>query len=221
MHGCAVEKGDSEAAPPPELRSGSNSAPKLPTPRPETLRMGGAPVKALQIIDAARAAGVTLFDRRRQPAAEVRLAAAPGGPRGPLSAQVRSDHLPAVRIAAVGPPRTGTSSSRTGRRSPNSMAGFLDKRLRQALSGPVSSNGSIATRSARRRTAAGWCGGGEREGNVLLPFGIERAGHAWMHSRCWRPWHEHRQAQAIDFLQALGIAAPSKFPNDFAKNGAA
>ena len=66
----------------------------------------------------------------------------------------------------------------------------------------------------------GWCGGGEREGNVLLPFGIERAGNAWMHSRCWRPWHEQRQAHAIDHLQALGIAAPSKFPNDFAKNGA-
>jgi hypothetical protein len=60
-----------------------------------------------------------------------------------------------------------------------------------------------------------WCGGGEREGNVLLPFGTERAGHTWMHSACWRPWHEHRQAQAVDFLQALGIAAPSDFTSDF------
>jgi hypothetical protein len=64
-----------------------------------------------------------------------------------------------------------------------------------------------------------WCGGGERGDNALLPFGAHRAGHAWLHSRCWRPWHEHRQAQAIAFLRALRIAAPSEFPNDFAKNG--
>jgi hypothetical protein len=64
-----------------------------------------------------------------------------------------------------------------------------------------------------------WCGGGEREENALLPFGTEHAGHAWMHSACWRPWHEHRQAQAVDFLHALGIAAPIEFPRDFAKNG--
>ena len=74
-------------------------------------------------------------------------------------------------------------------------------------------------RSAQDRCC--WCGGGEREDNVLLPFGTDCAGHAWMHSRCWRPWHEHRQAQAVDFLQALGIAAPSEFPNNFGKNGSA
>jgi len=65
------------------------------------------------------------------------------------------------------------------------------------------------------------CGGGERADNVLLPFGAARAGHAWLHSACWRPWHEHRQAQAADFLRALGFAAPSESPNDFAKSGAA
>jgi hypothetical protein len=66
-----------------------------------------------------------------------------------------------------------------------------------------------------------WCGGGERADNVLLPIGVDRAGHAWLHSACWRPWHEHRQAQAADFLRAFGFAAPSESPNDFAKNGAA
>lgn len=65
-----------------------------------------------------------------------------------------------------------------------------------------------------------WCGGGEREANVLLPFGVDSTGHAWLHSHCWRPWHRQRQVRAITFLRALGIAAPSDFPNDFAKNGA-
>ena len=66
-----------------------------------------------------------------------------------------------------------------------------------------------------------WCGGEEREGNALLPIGTERAGHAWMHNRCWQPWRDHRRAQAVDFLRALGIAAPSDFSIDFVKNGGA
>ena len=66
-----------------------------------------------------------------------------------------------------------------------------------------------------------WCGGAERSAEVLLPFGVAPTGHAWLHSGCWRPWHELRQAQAVDFLQALGIAVPIDFPNDFAKNGGA
>ena len=65
------------------------------------------------------------------------------------------------------------------------------------------------------------CGGGEPGDNVLLPFGADRVGHAWLHSTCWRPWHERRHGQAIDFLWALGFAAPSESPNDFAKNGGA
>jgi hypothetical protein len=64
-----------------------------------------------------------------------------------------------------------------------------------------------------------WCGGMEREDNVLLPFGVESAGHAWLHSACWRPWYEHRKAEAAAVLRLIGIAAPTEFPDDFAKNG--
>ena len=66
-----------------------------------------------------------------------------------------------------------------------------------------------------------WCGGAERSAEILLPFGVAPTGHAWLHSGCWHPWREHRQAQAAESLQALGIAAPSEFPDDFAKNGGA
>jgi hypothetical protein len=64
-----------------------------------------------------------------------------------------------------------------------------------------------------------WCGGAERSADVLLPFGVAPTGHAWLHSGCWQPWREHRRAQAVDFLKALGTALPSEFPNDFAKDG--
>ena len=66
-----------------------------------------------------------------------------------------------------------------------------------------------------------WCDGGRTVSQRPPSFWRRATGHAWLHSGCWRPWREHRQAQAVDFLQALGIAVPIEFPNDFAKNGGA
>ena len=40
-------------------------------------------------------------------------------------------------------------------------------------------------------------------------------------TRCWAAWYEHGKAEAIARLAAMGIAAPSEFPNDFGKNGGA
>jgi hypothetical protein len=63
-----------------------------------------------------------------------------------------------------------------------------------------------------------WCGGTERD-NVLLPFGVESAGHAWVHSGCWRAWHEARRASAVAGLTAIGIA-PAGFSSEFGRGGA-
>jgi len=49
-----------------------------------------------------------------------------------------------------------------------------------------------------------WCGRAEREDDVLLPFGVESTGHAWLHSACWRPWSEHRRAEAVAALLRWG-----------------
>lgn len=64
------------------------------------------------------------------------------------------------------------------------------------------------------------CGGSERAHDKLLPFGTEQTGHAWLHLRCWPAWHAAREAGAVAALAAMGITPTSKFPNDFAKNGA-
>jgi hypothetical protein len=61
-----------------------------------------------------------------------------------------------------------------------------------------------------------WCERAEREDNVLLPFGVESTGHAWLHSACWRPWSEHRRAEAVAALTVMGIEI-TRFPDDFAK----
>jgi hypothetical protein len=54
-----------------------------------------------------------------------------------------------------------------------------------------------------------WCGGAERSGDVLLPFGVAPTGHAWLHSRCWGPWHEQRERHAMAALTPLG-ASPAR-----------
>ncbi len=65
------------------------------------------------------------------------------------------------------------------------------------------------------------CGEAEFGHDPLLPFGTDSTGHAWLHSHCWSAWHAARQAEAVAALEAMGIAIPARFPNDFDKNGGA
>ena len=50
------------------------------------------------------------------------------------------------------------------------------------------------------------CGGGNRRGDPLLPFGTEN-GHVWLHGTCWPEWHQLRRAEAIAALRAMAIQA--------------
>jgi hypothetical protein len=52
------------------------------------------------------------------------------------------------------------------------------------------------------------CGDREHAHDPLLPYGVEPAGHAWLHSRCWPAWYEARKAKAVAALKAMGIEAP-------------
>jgi hypothetical protein len=49
------------------------------------------------------------------------------------------------------------------------------------------------------------CGGGEQAQDVLLPFGAEQTGHAWLHLRCWDAWHAGRKVPAVAALSTFGI----------------
>jgi hypothetical protein len=58
------------------------------------------------------------------------------------------------------------------------------------------------------RSRPGWClgcGGREHSHDPLLPYGIEQAGLAWLHSRCWEAWHAARKREAVAALKAIGI----------------
>ena len=65
------------------------------------------------------------------------------------------------------------------------------------------------------------CGKAQQGHDPLLPFGSERTGHAWLHSHCWSAWSAARQAEAVAALEAMRIATPAGFPDDFDKNGGA
>jgi hypothetical protein len=52
------------------------------------------------------------------------------------------------------------------------------------------------------------CGRVEDEDGVLLPFGTEASGHAWLHFDCWPAWHSQRRADAIAALATMGIPVP-------------
>jgi hypothetical protein len=56
------------------------------------------------------------------------------------------------------------------------------------------------------------CGGVDRSHDPLLPFGVERTGHAWLHSRCWPAWYADRKAQAIAGLATQGIVRNGHMP---------
>src|SRR5262249_18426866 len=61
------------------------------------------------------------------------------------------------------------------------------------------------------RSAAGRCVGcGDRAyaHDPLLPYGVEPAGHVWLHLRCWPAWYAARKAKAVSVLAAMGISAP-------------
>jgi hypothetical protein len=44
------------------------------------------------------------------------------------------------------------------------------------------------------------CGGNENTIDLLLPYGAEPTGHAWLHSRCWAAWQANRKATATAAL---------------------
>jgi hypothetical protein len=41
----------------------------------------------------------------------------------------------------------------------------------------------------------------------LVPYGVEPAGHVWLHSRCWEAWHAARKREAAAALKAMGVEA--------------
>src|SRR5262245_42794495 len=48
-----------------------------------------------------------------------------------------------------------------------------------------------------------WCGKPETPSAMVRPFGAGE--HAWLHSECWPPWHQSRQAEAARALKGMGI----------------
>jgi hypothetical protein len=52
-----------------------------------------------------------------------------------------------------------------------------------------------------------WCGEVESSSAIIVPFGTEPGTLTWLHSECWRDWHDARRAKAILALDSMGIRA--------------
>jgi hypothetical protein len=50
-----------------------------------------------------------------------------------------------------------------------------------------------------------WCGGHEKHGAPILPFGVTPHGHTWLHGECWKPWYDDRRRHARAALSQFGI----------------
>jgi hypothetical protein len=176
-------------------------------------------VSAAEALGAARAAGVDL----RLDGGDLVLEASAPPPLAIMD--LLSRHKPGI-VALLRPGRDGWS--------PEEWQVFFDERARIA-----EFDGGLPRVDADARAFAccivEWldrnfacsppgrclaCGGGESADEALLPHGVESAGHAWLHSRCWTAWHAARRADAFAALEAMGIRPP-EFSNDFAKNGGA
>ena len=49
------------------------------------------------------------------------------------------------------------------------------------------------------------CGRGDEQAGIVLPFGTEANGHAWLHAACWPDWYARRRAEAVAALAAMNI----------------
>jgi hypothetical protein len=49
------------------------------------------------------------------------------------------------------------------------------------------------------------CGRGDEQAGIVLPFGIEASGHAWLHAECWPAWHAKRWEEAVAALSEMSI----------------
>jgi hypothetical protein len=55
-----------------------------------------------------------------------------------------------------------------------------------------------------------YCRRGDRNGDALLPLGMESAGRAWLHKGCRDVWHANRRAKAFAALADLGVDRPGR-----------
>jgi len=169
--------------------------------------LGHAILSAIQVLKAARAIGVEIAIDGD----DVVLKTASAPPDDVLLAL--RGHNPGI-IALL---RRGDDG-----RSAEDWLAFFDERVTT-----IEANGKVprleAETRAYARCVAEWlnrnpersragrclgCGDREYAHDALLPYGVDPAGHVWLHSRCWPAWYAARKAKAVSALAAMGITLP-------------
>ena len=55
-----------------------------------------------------------------------------------------------------------------------------------------------------------WCGEPYRDGNAVVPFGVDSGGHTWLHPECWSDWRQDRRERAQRALQGMCLDISSE-----------
>ena len=55
-----------------------------------------------------------------------------------------------------------------------------------------------------------WCGVPYRDGNAVVPFGVDSQGHTWLHPECWSDWCQDRRERAQRALKGMCLDISSE-----------
>lgn len=45
----------------------------------------------------------------------------------------------------------------------------------------------------------------EQTGAAVVPFGVQKNTHIWLHPECWPAWHRERRRTAAEYLIGIGV----------------
>ena len=175
-------------------------------------------MNAVQALEAARAAGITIA----LDGDDLMLQASAQPPEDVL--ELLSHHKPGI-VVLLRPDRSWTAEDwralydeRAGIAEID--GGYRAVRRKRRPSSPVSSNGSAEIMTAPCLDGV-WVGvvHAQVSGHPVVPFGVEPGSHAWLHAKCWAAWHARRKAMAVAALASMGIEAPADPPGGLGGNG--
>ena len=73
------------------------------------------------------------------------------------------------------------------------------------------------------RSSPGRCAHCGQSPGMLLPYltgyDVNDPGHTWLHQECSLAWHLGHRAKAMRALVEMGLVVPTKYTDDFGKNG--
>ena len=174
-------------------------------------------MNAVQALEAARAAGITIA----LDGDDLMLQASAQPPEDVL--ELLSHHKPGI-VVLLRPDRSWTAEDWRALYDERAGIAEIDGGYRAVRRKRRPSSSCVIEWLSRNHDCSlpgrcvGW-GGAQVSGHPVVPFGVEPGSHAWLHAKCWAAWHARRKAMAVAALASMGIEAPADPPGGLGGNG--